>query len=228
MKRIPIATMLLLLAAATALAGGKVGKPAPSQVRGKAAFAPNKQDLDWLVASLPKARAALSTMQLASRQDRIAELRRRAAESYLRVLDDEKSRTGDKAAAAVARAAEIYYSQLKEVKRAMEVYEKLVKHYKNTAPAKAAIARAAGYYQSKGEYKPAIEKYELLIKDHKDSPALERAYFALAQCQEKLHEWVKAINAYEEYLRVYPKGKQAAEAREQVQWIRTYHQVGAE
>ena len=160
MKRIAIALTILLLAAAALPAGAPptAKQPTPEAVRGKAAFKPNKQDLDWLVASLPKAKVALSAMQLASRQDRIAELRRRAAESYLRVLDNRTSATGDRAAEAVARAAEIYHSRLKEVERAMAVYEKLIDHYKNAAATKAAIPKVGRYYQQEGQYQKAIEK----------------------------------------------------------------------
>jgi tetratricopeptide (TPR) repeat protein len=219
--------MLLLSLAAVAPAGGPpADQPAPSEVRGKGAVAPHKQDMDWLIASLPKAAPAASMMQQASRQDRVAELRRRAAETYLKVLDKAETRTGDKAAEAVARAAEIYYTELAEVDKAMQVYAELIKHYRNTSSAEAAAAKIGQYYQSQGKFKEAVASYDDLVRDYPANAAVEQATFARGACYEKLHEWVKAINAYEEYTRKYPSGKWAADAREQVQWIRTYHQVG--
>jgi tetratricopeptide (TPR) repeat protein len=228
-----LALLTILALAATATAGGKASKPtanvkpAPSEVRGKAAYAPNRQDLDWLVVTLPKPTVRLSTMQRASQQDRIAELRRRAAEAYLKVLDHPAIKTGDRAAEAIARAAEIYYSQLKDVKRAMEVYAVLTEHYRGSPSAEAAAAKIGKYLQGQGKFKQAVEAYDRLIERHPQNAAVEHARFARGECYEKLREWAKAIDAYEQYLRVFPKGKWAAEATRQVQWIRTYHQTGS-
>ena len=234
-----ISVLAILALAAAAFSGGvpadkggeKVamkGQPtaAPSTVRGKAQFAPNRQDLDWLVVALPKAKPSVSAMQLASQKDRIAELRRRAAENYLKVLDVPAA-VQDRAAEALARAAEIYYTQLKNVEKAMAVYAKLIHHYRNTASAEAAAAKIGTYYQSEGKFKEAVEAYQKLIEYYPGNAAVERAYFARGECLEKLHEWAKAIEAYEQYLKKYPTGKWAADARQQRQWVRTYHQAGS-
>ena len=157
-----------------------------------------------------------------AKKDRIATMRRKAAEEFRVVF--EKYPTGDMADDALSHAATLYYGKLNDTRQAMGIYEQLIERYPNSKIAEEASSRMGAFYMEQKQYDKAIKSYKDFIYNFPKNANVEEAKFNIAECHEKLGKWENAIDAYQEYINAYPDGTRVAEAKEQINWIKTYNQ----
>ncbi len=74
--------------------------------------------------------------------------------------------------------------------------------------------RVGNFYYNKGNYRAAIGRY-LDAAQHR--PHFAIPYLKIAKAYKKLHNPQGAIEAYQKYLEILPKGKDAPEARKQIE-----------
>ncbi len=164
---------------------------------------------------------ALPVFEQVAKKDKIATMRRKAAEEFRVVF--EKYPTGDMADDALSHAATLYYSKLNSTRQAMGIYEQLIERYPNSKIAEEAASRMGAFYMEQKQFEKAIKSYKDFIYNFPKNANVEAARFNIAECYEKLGKWENAIDAYQEYINAYPQGKRTAEAKEQINWIRAYN-----
>lgn len=165
--------------------------------------------------------AALSASELAGLRDRINESYRKAVEAY--ASGAQKYPLGDMTDDALLNMAEIYFSRLKDIKKAIEVYRELLAHYPGSPIAEDAAWRIGDFYGREGEWENAVKAYEKFLYNYPQSPRSEDAQVAIAECFEQLSQWEKARDAFQTYIDKYPKGKWVEKAKNQINWIKVYH-----
>jgi len=164
---------------------------------------------------------ALPVFEQVAKKDKIATMRRKAAEEFQVVFS--KYPTGDMADDALSHAATLYYSKLNNTRQAMGIYEQLIERYPNSKIAEEAASRMGAFYMEQKQFEKAIKSYKDFIYNFPKNTNVEESKFNIAECYEKLGKWENAIDAYQEYINAYPQGKRMAEAKEQINWIRAYN-----
>ncbi len=162
---------------------------------------------------------ALTTAQLADRQDKINAALRKAVASFRRAAS---VASADKADDALLRMAQIYDQRLKDSDAAMSTWLEIVKQYSGTAVAEDASWKIAQYYETHEKYADAITAYNSFLRNYRRSPKASEAQAAIAENHEQLGNWVEAMDAYTNYINNYPEGSLASKAKEQIAWIKTY------
>lgn len=163
--------------------------------------------------------AALTTAQLADRQDKINAALRKAVASFRRAAS---VASADKADDALLRMAQIYDQRLKDSDAAMSTWLEIVKQYSGTTVAEDASWKIAQYYETHEKYADAISAYNSFLRNYRRSPKASDAQAAIAENHEQLGNWVEAMDAYTNYITNYPQGTLATKAKEQIAWIKTY------
>jgi len=115
-----------------------------------------------------------------------------------------KSGTED-ARVAYLKAGKVYYDNLKDTQKALEIFENIAKTYPTSPQAGEALWLLGKHYYKKGEYKQARDKFVQLILDFPQSGKVKAARIQKAKCYEKLEEYKKAIDAYAEVEKFYPR-----------------------
>ena len=162
---------------------------------------------------------ALTTAQLADRQDKINAALRKAVSNFRRAAS---VASADKADDALLRMAQIYDQRLKDSDSAMSTWLEIVKQYSGTTVAEDASWKIAKYYESHEKYADAIQAYNSFLRNYRRSPKASDAQAAIAENHEQLGNWVEAMDAYTNYINNYPQGTMAGKAKEQIAWIKTY------
>jgi TolA-binding protein len=162
---------------------------------------------------------ALTSVQLANRQDKINAALRKAVGAY---NEASKVAGGDKAGDALLRMATIYYERLKDSNAAMAAWLEIVRQFSGTAVAEDASWRIAQYYEREEKYAEAIEAYRAFLRNYRRSPKAGDAQFAIAENSEHLGQWIDAMDAYTNYINNFPSGPMLNKAREQINWIKAY------
>lgn len=162
---------------------------------------------------------ALTTAQLADRQDKINAAFRKAVGSFRRASS---VASADKADDALLRMAQIYDQRLKDSDAAMSTWLEIVKQYSGTTVAEDASWKIAQYYETHEKYSDAISAYNSFLRNYRRSPKASAAQAAIAENHEQLGNWVEAMDAYTNYINNYPEGTLAGKAKEQIAWIKTY------
>jgi TolA-binding protein len=162
---------------------------------------------------------ALTTAQLADRQDKINAALRKAVASFRRAAS---VASADKADDALLRMAQIYDQRLKDSDAAMATWLEIVKQYSGTTVAEDASWKIAQYYETHEKYADAIAAYNSFLRNYRRSPKASDAQAAIAENHEQLGNWVEAMDAYTNYINNYPEGSMASKAKEQIAWIKTY------
>ena len=162
---------------------------------------------------------ALTTAQLADRQDKINAALRKAVTNFRRAAS---VASADKADDALLRMAQIYDQRLKDSEAAMSTWLEIVKQYSGTTVAEDASWKIARYYETHEKYADAINAYNSFLRNYRRSPKASEAQAAIAENHEQLGNWVEAMDAYTNYINNYPEGNMAAKAKEQIAWIKTY------
>ncbi len=233
-KRMVSAILGMLMPVALVYGGGKE-KPAAAEGNafkgGKAALAKGgkggplislESELDlYGPAAAEEIQETLPVFEQVAKKDKIATMRRKAAEEFRVVFD--KYPTGDMADDALSHAATLYYGKLNNTKQAMGIYEQLIERYPNSKIAEEAASRMGAFYMEQKQFEKAIKSYKDFIYNFPKNTNVEAAKFNIAECYEKLGKWENAIDAYQEYINAYPQGKRMAEAKEQINWIRAYN-----
>ena len=163
--------------------------------------------------------AALTTAQLADRQDKINAALRKAVASFRRAAS---VASADKADDALLRMAQIYDERLKDDKAAMDTWLEIVKQYSGTTVAEDASWKIAQYYEQHDQHTEAIAAYKSFLRNYRRSPKAGAAQAAIAENHEQLGNWVDAMDAYTNYINNFPQGPLVQKAKEQIQWIKTY------
>ncbi len=162
---------------------------------------------------------ALTTAQLADRQDKINAALRKAVANFRRAAT---VASADKADDALLRMAQIYDQRLKDSDAAMSTWLEIVKQYSGTTVAEDASWKIAKYYETHEKYADAINAYNSFLRNYRRSPKASQAQAAIAENHEQLGNWVEAMDAYTNYINNYPQGSMATKAKEQIAWIKTY------
>ncbi len=162
---------------------------------------------------------ALTTAQLADRQDKINAALRKAVDSFRKAAS---VASADKADDALLRMAQIYDQRLKDSEAAMATWLEIVRQYSGTAVAEDASWKIAQYYETHEKYADAISAYNSFLRNYRRSPKASEAQAAIAENHEQLGNWVEAMDAYTNYINNYPEGALAGKAKEQIAWIKTY------
>jgi TolA-binding protein len=162
---------------------------------------------------------ALTTAQLADRQDKINAALRKAVKNFRRAAS---VASADKADDALLRMAQIYDLRLKDSDAAMSTWLEIVKQYSGTTVAEDASWKIAKYYETHEQFAEAISAYNSFLRNYRRSPKASAAQAAIAENHEQLGNWVEAMDAYTNYINNYPEGSMAAKAKEQIAWIKTY------
>jgi len=157
--------------------------------------------------------------QLADRQDKTNAALRKAVEAYTAAS---KVSGADKADEALLQMATIYDQQLKDSKAAMATWLEIVRQFNGTDVAEDASWRIAQAYERDGDYTKAVEAYKSFLRSYRGSEKAGAAQFAIAENYEHLGEWINAMDAYTNYTTNFPDGPQAAKAKQQITWIKTY------
>ncbi|MCG3179547.1 MAG: Outer membrane protein assembly factor BamD [Phycisphaerae bacterium] len=161
-----------------------------------------------------------SAMQVANRQDKINEAYRQAVSAYSRAATDFP--LGDATDESLLRMAQIYETELKDRKAAMETYQRIVKFFPGTPVAENAAWKVARFYEAEGDYDQAVVAYRDFIRNYPASGRVADAQFALAEALEQLNRWVDAMDAYQTFREKFPTHPKAEQAKDQVQWIKAY------
>jgi len=162
---------------------------------------------------------AVTAAQLADRQDKVNAALRKAVASFRRAASIV---SGDKADDALLRMAVIYDQRLKDADRAMETWLEIVKQFSGTAVAEDASWKIAQYHEKHTAHAKAIEAYKAFLRNYRRSDKASAAQAAIAENYEHLGKWVEAMDAYTNYLNNFPKGPQIRQAKQQINWIKTY------
>ena len=162
---------------------------------------------------------ALSAAQLADRQDKVNAALRKAVAAFRRASTFV---SGDKADDALLRMAQIYDERLKDADKAMETWLEIVKQFSGTSVAENASWKIAQYYEQHSEYAKAIDAYQAFLRNYRRSPNANVAQAAIAENYEHLGKWVEAMDAYTNYLTNFPDGPRLNQAKQQINWIKTY------
>ena len=162
---------------------------------------------------------AVSAAQLADRQDKVNAALRKAVASFRRAASIV---SGDKADDALLRMAVIYDQRLKDADRAMETWLEIVKQFSGTAVAEDASWKIAQYHEKHTAHAKAIEAYKAFLRNYRRSDKASTAQAAIAENYEHLGKWVEAMDAYTNYLNNFPQGSQIRQAKQQINWIKTY------
>jgi tetratricopeptide (TPR) repeat protein len=235
MNKRMVSAILGMLMPIALIYGGGMDKPAPAEGNafkaGKAALAKGgkggplislESELDlYGPAAAEEIQETLPVFEQVAKKDKIATMRRKAAEEFRVVFD--KNPTGDMADDALSHAATHYYGKLNNTKQAMGIYEQLIERYPNSKIAEEAASRMGAFYMEQKQFEKAIKSYKDFIYNFPKNTNVEAAKFNIAECYEKLGKWENAIDSYQEYINAYPQGKRMAEAKEQINWIRAYN-----
>ncbi|MCG8648837.1 MAG: tetratricopeptide repeat protein, partial [Pirellulales bacterium] len=110
---------------------------------------------------------ALTTAQLADRQDKINAALRKAVASFRQAAS---ITSANKADDALLRMAQIYDQRLKDSDAAMATWLEIVKQYSGTAVAEDASWKIAQYYETHEKYADAIDAYNSFLRNYRRSP----------------------------------------------------------
>ena len=163
--------------------------------------------------------ATLTATEFADRQDKVDAALRRAVQAY---ADASRKAGGDKAGDALLAMAKIQHDLLRDVDAALATWLEIVRQFSGTAVAEDASWRIAQYYEQAHHHQQAVEAYEAFLRNYRRSPKAGDAQLAIAENHEQLGNWVNAMDAYTNYLNNFPNGPRVDQAREQIQWIKTY------
>jgi TolA-binding protein len=161
----------------------------------------------------------MTAFELANRQDRVNAALRDAIKAYAKAS---AVALGDYADNALLRMAEIYEAKLKDPKKAMEVYDRIVRTFPGTAVAENAVWRRAQYFVREGQFEKAEEEYKTFVGNYPNSTRVEEAIFRLAEVYEQQNKWVEAMDTYRNYINRFPKGPKVQQAKDRIVWIKTY------
>jgi len=163
----------------------------------------------------------LAALQLANKEDKRKEALRNAVALFEQTA--EEYQLGDLADEALLSAAKISYEVLKETARAMKAYQLLAQHYPGSPIAEEAAYRIGDFYQTERKWTEAIKAFEQFIYNYPKSGRTADAQFAIGECYVQLKDWTKALDAFQAYVNKHPQGTRADEAKERLDWIRTYY-----
>jgi tetratricopeptide (TPR) repeat protein len=161
-----------------------------------------------------------SAMQVANRQDRINEAYRQAVGLYTRSAAEYP--LGDTTDKSLLRMAQIYETQLKDRKAAMDTYQKVVKFFPGTPQSEDAAWKVAKFYEQEGNYDQAVSAYKDFVRSYPGSGRVADAQFAMAEALEQLGRWVEAMDAYQTFRDKFTTHPNAARAEDQIKWIKAY------
>lgn len=123
------------------------------------------------------------------------------------VLDDisEKNPQTPAAVKAVSAKAEIYALKLKDIPRAISVYEEYVKQNPQSEYAKEMRYRVGDLYFVNNQITEAYQAFSSLLKEYpQDKGIAVRSLFGLAACYMKQGLSDKVLRVYEEVMKKYP------------------------
>lgn len=106
---------------------------------------------------------------------------------------------------AYLKAGQVYYENLKDTEKAVEIFEKVVKKYPTSPQAGEALWLLGKHYYEEGKYKLARDKFVQLVLDFPQSGKVKAARIQTAKCYAKLEDYKKAINTYAEFEKFYPR-----------------------
>jgi len=156
-----------------------------------------------------------------SKRDRVNSDLFRAIRAYRKVAREFKM--GDMAGNALFRIGTIYTKYLKDADEGIKAYQELLAHYPASKEATEALYEVGTYHLKKKSHDAAIKAYRRFIYNYPRDAKVQDAMLAIARSYAEKKDWNKALDAYQSYLSKFPKGKHAAQAKAQVEWIRMYH-----
>ncbi len=151
---------------------------------------------------------------------RARELLKSAVVAYGRVVSEH--RLSDKAPQALLRVGEINAKYLKDADAATEAYRRLLEKYPGTPEAVAEQCAVGRAYVKKGKLAEAERILKLFLVSFPNHDRYGDALLHMAECHRRRKEYVKALDDYQSYLARYPDSRRAAEAREEIAWLKKY------
>jgi TolA-binding protein len=129
---------------------------------------------------------------------------------------------GDFADDSLLRMAQILETSLRDRAAAMKTYQAVVKFFPGTPVAEDAAWKTAQFLEEDARYAEAAQALQDFIRNYPASARVADAQFALAESLEQQGKWLEAMDAYETFRQKFTEHPKAAQAVEQISWIKTY------